>query len=187
MKLILATLTLLVGFSAHADYRCNTRSGSRTYSNARDTQIEARAVTLQHCLQNYRNNYSDCSYNMSCSYVYDRSSGGRDSSGGWNNDGGMSRRGSRPPTVDASFCYVSQTGQWVGGDRFFSLAHEHAVANNRCVVARIARESYSARVYDQSGRRIGSSGGMSNSEVENILSMYGLYGCAKFSCEESIF
>lgn len=94
--------------------------------------------------------------------------------------------GGTPPTVRAETCYVRQTNEWVDGERFFSLVHEWTRRNNRCAVARIHSVPYSGRVYDRDGRRVErESGGLSNSEVDNVLRRNGLRGCEQFSCTET--
>lgn len=96
------------------------------------------------------------------------------------------RPGQNPPSVRGELCYVAQTGEWVDGDEFFSLVNRWVQRNNRCAVAKIATVPYSGRVYDRDGRRVAKEqGGLSNSQVDNVLRSYNLYGCERFTCTET--
>lgn len=96
------------------------------------------------------------------------------------------RPGQNPPSVRGELCYVAQTNEWVDGDRFFSLVNNWVQRNNRCAVAKIATVPYSGRVYDRDGRRVAKEqGGLSNSQVDNVLRSYNLYGCERFTCTET--
>lgn len=91
-----------------------------------------------------------------------------------------------PPPVQGELCFVAQTGEWVDGDRFFSLVNSWVQRNNRCAVAKIATVPFSGRVYDSTGRRVAKEqGGLSNSQVDDVLRRYGLYGCERFTCTQT--
>lgn len=93
-----------------------------------------------------------------------------------------------PPSVQGSLCYVKQTNEWVDGDRFFSLVNSWVQRNNRCAVAKIATVPFSGRIYDSNGRRVAKEqGGLSNSQVDDVLRSFGLYNCERFTCTETQF
>jgi hypothetical protein len=175
MKIALAVLALTATAQvANADYRCQTSTYTgRTYSETRMDYSDARRAVIRECTRDSYQRYGDlqCELNVRCDYVdrdRDRGSNGR-----------------RPPTVGSEYCYVSQTNKWVDGDRFFSLVHEWTMRNYRCAVAKIATIPYSGRIYDRDGSRIARErGGLSNSEVDSVLSSYGLWGCERFTCQE---
>lgn len=203
MKLMSLVLVLFAAGVAQADTRCSTSSNGYTFSETRYDYSAARRTVVSECRSHYRTSNIECEQNVRCnnSGYNDPGLGGypRPIPGYPNYPGfepgygldpwepGYSRPGSsRPPTVQGQSCYVRQSGEWVEGDRFFSLASEYARRNRTCVIARIATVPYSGRIYNRDGSRVAKDqGGLSNSEVDRILSRYGLRGCERFSCDES--
>lgn len=161
-------LVLLLGTAsvAQADYRCITNSNGRIFSAVREDYATARHAAIRACAADFHTLYFQCEGLVRCST--------------------FERRGNhKPPTVGADRCFVPQTRQWVRGERFFSIVHEWAVQNRRCAVGKIATVPHSGRIYDRDGSRVARNrGGLSNSQVDDVLSSHRLHGCERFTCQE---
>lgn len=201
LKLMSIALVLFAAGTATAETRCTTASNGYSFSETRYDYSLARQSVVSQCRSHYRTSNSECDYNVRCQDhgnlgggyplpvpTYPNYPGFEPGFGGGLDpyDPGFNRPGSRPPTVQGERCYVSQSREWVDGDRFFSLASEYARRHRTCVVAKIATVPYSGRIYNRDGSRVAKDqGGLSNSEVDRILSRYGLWGCERFSCEQT--
>lgn len=174
MKAFVTLLIVSIGFAslAQADYRCVSRSNGYSFSETRRDYSDARRAAVRECSNHYRTQNYECNSNVQCDSTYGRG-----------ND--FPRRGNDAPPVRSNSCYVTQLNQWVDGDEFFSKVHEWTVRNRTCAVAKIHSLPYSGRVYDRDGSRVAKeSGGLSNSEVDRVLSRYNLWGCERFTCQE---
>lgn len=196
LKLMSLALVVFAAGTASADTRCTTASNGYTFSQTRYDYDLARRAVINECRSHYRTSNSDCDWNVRCSNsgMIEPGYPSYPSYPGYPGIGvdplyppyTPGRPGtSRPPTVRGDVCYVRQSGEWVDGDRFFSLAHEYARRHRTCVVARIANVPYSGRIYNRDGSRVARDrGGLSNSEADQIMRTYGLRGCERFSCDE---
>lgn len=167
MKLFAAAIAF-AGLSsfAQADTTCRTNSNGYSFSKTRRDYTDARQDVTRACRQNHRTSDYECNMNVRCT-----------------NHGGGSH--GNPPPVGSDRCWISQTREWVDGDRFFSLVSQWARENRTCAVAKIAFLPSSGRIYDTDGSRVAKErGGMSNSEVDHVLRTHGLYGCERYTCHE---
>lgn len=71
-------------------------------------------------------------------------------------------------------------------DQFFSRASQRAQQSSRCVIAKVSYQASSGRIYGRNGARIAKErGGLSNNEVDQVVSQYGLYNCLRMTCDRN--
>ncbi len=92
--------------------------------------------------------------------------------------------GGGTPSPAGDDCYVKQLGRYMSGNDFFSYASRTAQNGRQCVVANIAFQPYSHRIYNTRGERVAKDqGGMSNREVAEVLRRHGMWNCRELSCD----
>lgn len=173
---------------AYARAACQTTSNGELFRANGPNRSMARQDVIAQCQRHPRTNNFSCESNVLCD---ENGSVGPVYPGPqplpFPIDPGIGRPGGgqNPPSVRGELCYVKQTGEWLSGDEFFNKVSNWAKRNNQCAVAKISHVPSSGRIYDRDGSRVAKNrGGLSNSEVQEVLNTFGLRGCERYTCEE---
>lgn len=80
---------------------------------------------------------------------------------------------------------MKQTGEVIEINKFYNHISQWASQHKQCAVAKIAKVPNASRIYNTDGSRVAKElGGLSNTQLEEVIEQSGLTGCKRFSCEK---